>query len=237
MNNDIKSTFDYIDKKVNDIKISLEKDIKKEEQCAYLSYEVADILANLNKCYDYCATDLINSQDFSNLSDKQLKNLKYCKKYFPVNTHSLEEKNKIYSFIKIVNPDLYNKMYKLVKKISNNEQVQTGDPKTHSDLKYGMVKDIRKLCNNDKHNSSLKVLAYPNTKARVERENGMQIEISLLNCKGHYPPFYIPIGENGIGYVGNSYAIIDFNEEIETFIIHRVGITKKVIEEVYSFFD
>lgn len=235
MNEEVKRNLEYVNIKIKNISTVLLKEMTEESKCEFLNNEIADILSNLNKCYDYCSTDLIESQDFTNLSDKDKKKFDRCNKYFPTNVHVLE--NSIYKYVKIVNLKLYNQIYALMKRISNNEQVQTNEPNTYSDLKYGMVKDIRKLCNDDKHHCSLKVCAFPNTKAYVKRADGSSVEISTLNCSGNYPPFSIPIGENGSGYIGNSYTIEGYNEEVERFLILRAGITKKVLEEVYSFIN
>ena len=225
----ILETLKYVDLKFKKIQEILVKDIKKEEKCEFLSYETADILSNLNKCYDYCISMLFQGVDFSVLDEKDQKKIEKSYKYFPFSKKQLE--GPLYLGIKVVKPDFFNYLSNLTDKITINAQVETNEPNTYSDLRYGMAKDIHDLCKIDKHKKPLEIIEVPNTKARVEQANGMIVEMSLLNCKGFLPKLCLPIGPHGEGYIGNSYKVSGFSQELEMFLIHRIGITKQIVKE------
>ena len=225
----IVETLRYVDLKFKEIQEILVKDIKKEEKCEFLKQRTADILSNLNKCYDYCVFILAQKVDFSSLNESDQKKIKKSYRYFPFSKRKLEEP--LYQGIKIIEPDLFNYLSNLVDKITGNAQVETNVPNTHSDLRYGMAKEIHDLCNTDKHQKPLEIIEVPKTKARVEQANGMIVEISLLNCKGSFPELYLPISANGKGYIGNSYKVPGFSQELEMFLSHRIGITKQIVKE------
>ena len=231
----IVETIKYVDVMFKEIQEILVKDIKKEEKCEFLNKKTADILSNLNKCYDYCTSIFSQQIDFSVLDEKAIKNIEKSPKYFPFSKETL--KMPFYKVIERLNPNLFNYLSNLVDKITVNAQVETNNPQTHSDLKYGMAKEIHDLCNKDKHQKPLEIIEVPSTKVRIERENGMTIEMSLLNCKGNLPQLFLPVGSHGKGFIGNSYQVPGFSQELEMFLIHRIGITKQIVKEIRILLD
>lgn len=222
-------TLKYIDLKLKEIQEILVKDIKNEEKCEFLNYQTADILSNLNKCYDYCIFMLSQRVDFSLLDEKDQKKIKKSYRHFPFSKKKLEEP--FYQGIKAVKPDFFNYLSNLADKITVNARVETNEPNTHSDLRYGMAKEIHDLCNIDKHKKPLETISIPNAKARVEIENGMTIQVALVNCKGDLSGLCAPINFKREGYIGNVYKVSGVSQELEMFLIHRIGITKQIVKE------
>ena len=231
----IVETLRYVDLKFKEIQEILIKDIKKEEKCEFLKNRTADILSNLNKCYDYCVFILSQKVDFSALNEKERKKIEKSYKYFPFSKKKLEEP--FYQGIKIVKPDIFNYLSNLVDKITSNTPVETNASNTYNDLRYGMAKEIHDLCNEDKHHQLLEITAVSNAKAHIEMENGMTFQIALVNCKGDLSGMCAPINFKRNGYLGNVYKVVGCSQELEMFLNNRIKITKQIVKEFGALLD
>ena len=233
--NNIIETLRYVDLKFKEIQEILIKDIKKEEKCEFLKNRTADILFNLNKCYDYCVSILFQKVDFSSLGEKTVQEIRKQRKYFPFSKETLNFL--FYRSIKEINPELFKNLSHLVDKIENNVLIEDNETQTYNNLTYGIAKEIHNLCNEDKHHQPLEITAVPNAKARIEMENGMTFQIALVNCKGDLSGLCAPINFKRKGYIGNVYKVSGYSQELEMFLSYRIKITKQIVKEIGILLD
>jgi len=137
------------EKQLNLLK-ELNKAIQEEKDVEYLSLKTHEIVSHCRECLDYCAKDMADHY-FSN-SDINIRPINQYKKtgkiYFPFLESDLTDNKKLFSHLKIVNPELYEYLLGLVRKFKDNGNIDG----TFSG-QYRLFLDLKNFNNRNKHDS------------------------------------------------------------------------------------
>lgn len=227
MNNradDIRDKLAYAQTRLLSLKQELGSVVATEDQVGFVGQKVGEIIGACRECFDYAARDLSDS-----LLGGSGRNT-----YFPFSKNGLESAR--WLGLSQSNQAAYDYLAGLI------EAIDSGSIYENTIFRFQIVREVNDLVNNKKHNRITVTKRRSNSATHVTFPGGAEITMSAVyRFEGEAPDFSEDLDaepmigshpEIVISYV-SEYRLEENNWEICRYCDHAIGVTWRVLDDLY----